>query len=91
MPYFWKFEDKMDEFGIFTNGIDRKTCHRESYMAVMDFEKMEIFLLKEKDNYSLEQWYAIEEYFESISYLSPMNKLTALQIQHLIKEIENVR
>lgn len=38
----WEFEDKMNNVnGLFSNGLRDNgiSCHRESYMTVMDFNK----------------------------------------------------
>lgn len=82
----WDFEDRLDEFGIFTNGIDGRAASREAYMTMMDFDKMKEFLLLNKNKYSYTEWSSIKNHFQNISYLSPMNKLCQLQIEKYIFE-----
>jgi len=83
----WEFEDKMNNVnGLFSNGLRDNgiSCHRESYMTVMDFNKMKIFINSERENYTRDQWQELYDYFLDIGYLSPMNKLTAIQIKNII-------
>lgn len=88
MVDYWEFEEKMDNVnGLFSNGLRDNdiSCHRESYNTVMDFNKMKIFLNSERQNYTSDQWQEIYNYFlNDIGYLSPMNKLTAIQIKNII-------
>lgn len=79
----WEFEDKMDAVeGMFQNGMrmDGVSCHRESYGTIMDFAKMEEFLKSEIVNYTPEEWNSLISHFEHNAYLSPMNKLVAIQM-----------
>ena len=80
------FEDKMDSAKIFTNGISGKFCHRESYDTLIDFEKLKSFIINEFDKYTSEQWVEISNYFDSISYLSPINKIISIRIIALLKD-----
>lgn len=79
-----EFEDRLDEEKIFLNGIDGRPCHRESYNTTMDFGRMKAFLEKVKDEYTLIEWRTLLNHFRSISYLSPMNGLTAIMIQNVV-------
>lgn len=76
----WEFEDKLDAAGIFRNGITGALCHREAYMAIMSYDKMDIFLAEQKENYAPSQWLALYQHFRSMGYLSPMNSLVASRI-----------
>lgn len=80
----WEFEDLMDREEIFVNGISNHPCHRESHGTVMNFYRMKKFLNRVKNEYSLEEWKILIDYFKSISYLSPMNGLTARMIESTI-------
>jgi hypothetical protein len=83
----WEFESKMDNcIGLFTNGLRNNgiSCHRESCFTVMDFDKMKTFLNSERENYNHDQWQQLYNHFNGISYLSPMNRLTATQIKNII-------
>lgn len=83
----WNFEAKMDCVdGLFSNGLrkDNISCHRESYMTVMDYDKMTKFLEGERTNYTIKQWEELIKYFQGKAYLSPMNGLVACEIQRTI-------
>jgi hypothetical protein len=40
MNQLWEIEDKLDELGLFVNGIDGRTSHSDAYMSVLDYEKV---------------------------------------------------
>jgi hypothetical protein len=84
----WTFEAKMDSDKIFISGVDGRHTGREWYNTIMDFTKMETFLKEEKDNYTPEQWQQLYDHFDGLSYLSPMNALTACMIKrHILTSI----
>lgn len=44
-----QFCDDLEEAGIFTNGISGETCHMDSYMTCVEFDKAKTFYENRKE------------------------------------------
>ena len=68
-------EDYLQEQGVFVNGLTDRPAHMDSYMTVMDFQKLDKALAS--CPFTAEQMLNAAEGMEGFAYLSPMASLTS--------------
>lgn len=84
----WDVLDYLDSCKCFLNGLNGRPAHMESYMTVLDFNALEK-ALKEAP-FSDEDLEVTADSLHFRAYLSPINELTALQIDKFLKSKNNV-
>jgi len=76
--------DYFDSCKCFVNGLNGRPSHMEAYMTVLDFNALEKAL--KESPFSLENLQETANFLHEDAYLSPINELTALQIDKFINQ-----
>jgi hypothetical protein len=80
----WEIEDFMQNKNVFQNAIDGRPAHTDSYNTIIDYKNLADVINEIKNNYTLDQWGNIEQYWRGNSYLSPNQAQLANYIKRYI-------
>lgn len=80
-----EIEQHLQDNNVFTNGISGKPCHMDSYMTVMDYDKLKTSI--ENGPFSKQEWLQAADYWENqVGYLGPIIKLTGKTVNRWIND-----
>ena len=71
-------EDSLQEGSVFLNGISGKPCHSDSYMTVVDFNKLNEWFAK--GLFTKEQLLPCIDYWKTNANMQPPLRLVALTL-----------
>lgn len=79
-----EIEDELQLAHVFYNGLRGKdhSSHMDSYMSLINWEKLEEMWAKLKDRFSQEQWVEIANYWRGQGYISPNSSVLYVYVFH---------
>lgn len=83
MSRLWDIEQYLQDNDCFVNGINGKTCHMDSYMTVIVFEKIEPAIANSP--FTLDEWKEAIDNWKSLEYISPIIGLTWRIAKRILK------
>ena len=85
MSKLWDIEQYLQNKKVFENSWDGETAHMDSYMTVINFEKLEAALVKSP--FSNDELLNAADEWQASSYLSPIHKLLSIYVKRKIKAL----
>lgn len=80
----WEVEDYLQDNNVFINAMSNKPCHSDSYMTVVDYDKLiECF----PGPYAVDKWQTMVDYWLGIETHIPALKLVALELTRQLKKL----
>ena len=79
-----EIEDFLQGKCVFISGIDGRNQHMDSYMTIIDYDKLKKNLNEIKNNYTINQWKQISNHWNEHAYLSPNQAQLSSFVNHYI-------
>ena len=85
MSKIFDIEQYLSNNEVFTNGISGKPCSMDSYMTVIEFDRLEKAI--KESPFTKEEWLAAADYWiNEVGYLGPIIKLTGTTTKRWITD-----